>query len=154
MASTWPPWEEPSLWNAAVHCEVAYRFLWLRTFHKPIAVRLTFDGKKAHVTATRLGGQGGYAPGTVEVRRDHDVPLDAWNRVESALAAAHFDTMPVDELGGNDGAKWIVERAKGGSYRLVERWSPAADGAEAEFRKACEQFLDIAGRDIVQGDIY
>jgi hypothetical protein len=53
-------------------------------------------------------------------------------------------------LGGTDGAQWIVERAKNGRYRMV-RWSPEQNEA---FVAACDVFLDLAGRDIVEGPIY
>ena len=36
-----------------------YRFLWLRTFHNPIMIRLTYDPKGCDLIAKRLDGAGG-----------------------------------------------------------------------------------------------
>lgn len=145
---------EPSLWTASSRGETAYRFLWLRTWGRPIAVRVTFDGAKAHLYATRLSGDGGYDPGKVDVRRDRDLALGDWQHIEAALASASYDTTDVAGDMGLDGAQWIIERAKGGKYRLVERWTPTKTGKYAAFRAACDVFVDLAGRDLVTGDAY
>lgn len=55
---------------------------------------------------------------------------------------------------GADGAQWIIERAKDGEYRMVDRWSPESSGPDAAFRRACETFLALAGEDLVTGDVY
>ena len=65
---------------------------------------------------------------------------------------------PTENVMGNDGAQWVIERAKAGAYRLVERWSPTYDAASAAenagFVRACDLFLDLAGRDLVTGNVY
>jgi hypothetical protein len=57
--------QEPPLWAMAQQSEAhVYRFLWLRTFHQPIAVRLMVKEDGVGVlTAKRLDGTGGYEPG-------------------------------------------------------------------------------------------
>jgi hypothetical protein len=145
---------EPSLWAAALRGETAYRFLWLRTWGRPIAVRVTFDGANARLFATRLSGDGGYDPGKVDVHRERDLETTAIHRVEAAFSAASFDRIDVEGKMGADGAQWVLERAKDGVYRLVERWSPHDNAEYAEFVRACDLFLDLAGRDLVTGDVY
>ncbi len=143
---------EPSLWAAAVRGQTAYRFLWLRTWGRPIAVRATLDGGRAHLFATRLSGDGGYDPGTVDAQRDRDLSPAEWQRIEDAIAAAGFDAIDTEADSGFDGAQWVIERAKGGSYRLVERWS--AKEKYPDFARACDVLLDLAGRDLVTGSVY
>ena len=137
---------EPSLWAAAVRGETVWRFLYLRTWGKPIAVRVTSDG---HLFATRLGGQGGYEPGTIETHRERTLGKSDVARIETALAAASFDTTPTEGELGHDGAQWVIERAKAGQYRLVERWSPDDTGKHPAFLAACNVFIDLAGRDLL-----
>ena len=43
----------------------AVRFLWLRSFHHPIAVRAMRRGASYSLIAVELAGAGGYAPGAV-----------------------------------------------------------------------------------------
>jgi hypothetical protein len=57
--------DEPSLLDAAKDPSLqAYRFIWLRTFHHPVAVRIEVmaDGT-AKLTAKVASGAGGYDPG-------------------------------------------------------------------------------------------
>jgi hypothetical protein len=145
---------EPSLWDAAVRGETAYRFLWLRTWGRPIAVRVTFDGTNARLVATRLTGDGDYVPGAVDVHRERELAKADVRRIEAALSAASFDTIDTENRGGCDGARWVIERAKDGAYRLVERWAPLNKAEYAAFVHACDLFLDLAGRDLVTGDVY
>ena len=136
---------EPSLWAAAVRGETVWRFLYLRTWGKPIAVRVTSDG---HLHATRLSGSGGYDPGTIEAHRERTLGKSDVARIETALAAASFDTTPTEGEMGHDGAQWVIERAKAGQYRLVERWSPDITKTSPAFVAACDVFIDLAGRDL------
>ena len=145
---------EPSLWAAASRGDVVYRFLWLRTWGRPIAVRVTVDGAKSRLVVTRLSGSGGYEPGHVELHRERDLDRADVLRIDSALAAADYDTTSTEGEAGMDGAEWIIERAAAGTYRLVERWSPVPTGPSASFRAACDVFLELAGRDVITGDIY
>jgi len=137
---------EPSLWAAATRGETVWRFLLLRTWGKPIAVRVTSDG---HLFAVRLGGQGGYEPGTIEAHRERVLGKSDVARIESALAGMSFDTTATEAEMGNDGAQWVLERAQAGRYRLVERWSPDDTGKHPSFVAACNVFIDLAGRDLI-----
>ena len=105
----------------------------------------------AHLVATRLSGAGGYEPGSIETQRERDLPLSDVTKIEAALDAAQFDELPPRTMGGLDGAEWIVERAKHGTYRIVARWSP---GEDDPFARACNLFLALAGRDLVVGHVY
>jgi hypothetical protein len=62
--------------------------------------------------------------------------------------------MDTESKAGTDGAQWIIEHASDHRYRLVERWTPKSDPDQAAFVRACEKFLELAGRDLVTGDVY
>jgi hypothetical protein len=136
---------EPSLWAAATRGETVWRFLLLRTWGPPIAVRVTADG---HLFVTRLSGQGGYDPGTINQHRERVLSKADVARIEAALAAMKFDTTDTEGDMGNDGAQWVLERAQAGKYRLVERWSPDDTKKDPAFLAACNVFIDLAGRDL------
>jgi hypothetical protein len=142
---------EPSLSCGPRADGFAFRFLWLRSFHHPVTVRVEKVGDSAAVTAVELGGTGGRAPeGVVK-------------RVQRALSAAELDAflaklnqVRVEEMQkglarfGIDGAQWIVEGVKNGQYQVVDRWSPGP-GAYRDLGKA---FLGLAGFEIPVTDFY
>jgi hypothetical protein len=66
---------EPSLSEATKYkLLVTYRFLWLRTFHHPIAIRLTIrrDGT-GFLTGKMTSGHGGYEPGLLSVNNSIEI---------------------------------------------------------------------------------
>jgi len=137
---------EPSLWASAVRGETVWRFVYLRTWGKPIAIRVTSDGK---LFATRLSGSGGYDPGKIDTHRERTLAKSDVARIETALTAASFDTTDTEGPLGQDGAQWVIERAHAGNYRLVERWSPDYTKKDPAFVAACDVFIDLAGRDLL-----
>jgi hypothetical protein len=145
---------EPPLPTLAA--DESVRFVWLRTFDKPIAVRVTRRGAEYELVAVRNGGAGGYEPGAVEAYRKLALEPAAWARVQAALTAAHFDTLraqPAREQ-GLDGAQWVVERVQEGSYHLAERWQPKEKGEHAAFRALCDLLVSLAGPGLVTGKVY
>jgi hypothetical protein len=77
-----------------------------------------------------------------------------WRAIEDALALARFDEIDPRPVIGCDGALWIVEAVRRGSYRVVERWCPSIDSPDEASARACCLFLDLAGADIVTGSVY
>lgn len=125
---------EPSLWEwSKAQSAPSYRFLWLRTFHHPIAIRLDVNANgTSRLTAKMASGKGGYAPG--KLVKDVSVTLSKeqtdWflGKIEEYKFWDLPSTQETAGTVGCDGAQWIVEGIKGRSYRIVERWSPQ-DGA-------------------------
>lgn len=122
---------EPSLWELSRQKPEAevYRFLWLRTFHHPIAVRLVVrKSGSGWINSHMTTGKGGYQPGRIT---QFSVSWLTKNRTQSFLAAldsADFWNLPTHPDDKNvvklDGAHWILEGVKNGKYRLIDRWSP------------------------------
>ncbi len=119
---------EPSLWRLSQQNPPIemYRFTWLRSFDRPIAVRVVVDEKRKAVVLTKiLSGKGGYEPGKLVVSRSKR--LDATPAM--AFAREPFDGLDVPTLTADDritldGAEWIVEWVKDGDYHVVVRTSP------------------------------
>ncbi|WP_422508465.1 hypothetical protein [Stenotrophomonas sp. GZD-301] len=101
-----------------------YRLLWLRTFHHPVAVRITASAGQYQLVATELDGAGGYAPGKVLRRKAHALTPEQFDRIEALIQDNGFWTLPQsDDQGGTDGSSWIIEAASD-RHHLVSRWSP------------------------------
>lgn len=154
---------EPSLSCGQLAASESYRFLWLRTFHEPIAVRVSRTGERHTLDAVILDGAGGYDPGKVARRVQRELTQADWTRVSLALEQMNFQSMPSAEpwdvsedpaTGGlilrtsNDGAQWILER-RSGSYHAIDRHG-GADGTG----EAGRIFLDLSGLGIAEDDIY
>lgn len=122
-----------------------YRFTWLRTFHRPIAVRVERRGEIARLIAIELDGAGGYAPGKPARRVDRALSQAEWAGFRRAVERAGFWTLsPTSEHWGADGAQWILEGRTPKGYHVAVRWTPAADGPDAAFRATCVQMLSLA----------
>jgi hypothetical protein len=142
--------QEPSLSCGAVETE-AYRFLWLRTFHAPIAVRLAVTGKMVRLASVQLSGAGGYSPGTVVDRSERMLLPAEWDQVHEALNLARFwSTSSWQPSAGADGAQWIIEGRLDSRYHVVDRWSPRA----GTFRSLGLLLLRIADISVPNGDVY
>jgi hypothetical protein len=149
---------EPSLWEMAQDPKAeAYRFLWLRSFHHPIAVRLVVRSSGSGWMHTRMtSGKGGYGPGRII---HSGVFWLAKTKTQSFLAAIdgldfwNLPTFPgTDESSvGLDGAQWIVEGVKGGRYHVVDRFSP---GTANPVREIGMLALKLGRMEIRSAEVY
>ena len=119
---------EPSLLELAKTRAHVYRFLWLRTFHNPVAVRLNVDDDGTSVLTVRVtNGKGGYAPGALVKNETRRLSKDYTQGFLEQVRELDYWKLPTNEAGnsrGCDGAEWILEAVKDGRYKLVVRWSP------------------------------
>lgn len=152
--------DEPSLWKLAQDGpEMQYRFLWLRSFHAPVSVRILIRSQRSADLYLKVAdGAGGYSPGQlVENRVISLTPTDI-GRVMRAITHADFwkmirdrddcgDPLPAVESSDvdticitTDGARWILEGADRGQYHVVSQYSPG----DGEFRDLCLLLLQLA----------
>jgi hypothetical protein len=83
---------EPSLWELSKSQSAeSYRFLWLRTFNRPVSARLTIakDGS-GDLSIKVLSGSGGYAPGHLTQDRSIKVAKDSVDYFLQLLAKQSF----------------------------------------------------------------
>jgi hypothetical protein len=154
---------EPSLAVRARNRQAhSYRFLWLRSFDPPIALRLDIapDGSGT-LTVKATGGKGGFEIGTLVTSRRLRLPRAEVRRFLSALATARFwqlrrrEPTVTEHADGSitihfDGAHWIMEAVKSGRYHVVDRWSPE----RGAFREAALFLLRRSGLRIRPDRIY
>lgn len=129
-----------------------YRFLWLRTFQHPIAVRITRSRQTAQLDFVELSGRGGYEPGTVLRRVEKQIPVASLKRLDEALARADFWALPVNSPNdvGFDGSRWVIEGRRANTYHVVDRFTPR----DGPFKALGLLFLQLAGIDVPAAEIY
>jgi len=128
--------KEPLLLNRPY--KTVYRFTWLRSFHKPVAIRIEKKGDTCVVTWKQSSGAGGYEPGQLTVSGSAIISEEQWNGFVALLQASHFWNMPTISKtpSGFDGARWIIEGMEDHRYHVVDRWS----ARDTDFGK-CGQYL-------------
>jgi len=120
----------------------SYRFLWLRTFHHPISIRVSRTGDHYFMEVKQLSGLGGYEPGTLDVNWGCAISEDEWDLFLTHLEHSNFWLMPAQgDVVSTDGAQWIMEGYRESRYHVVDRQSPAP-GAYAD---ACLYLLRQSG---------
>jgi hypothetical protein len=121
--------KEPSLTASNSPSAESYRFLWLRTFNNPVAIRLDLQPDGTGVLTTKVAnGESGFFQVKKHLIQDVSRPLTR-EQVQEFLAQvkrANFWSLPsnVNDQEGTDGSQWIIEGAKKGKYHVVDRWSP------------------------------
>lgn len=121
--------EEPSLFQESKRSSAeSYRFVWLRTFHHPVVVRvdLQADGS-AKVTTKVSSGAGGYEPGKLVENTSRPLTQQQTEKFLATIQRLQFRELPAHEnpeTAGCDGAQWIIEGVRDGEYHVVDRWSP------------------------------
>lgn len=127
-----------------------YRFLWLRTFHHPVAVRVTNSDGMSQLIAVELDGAGGYEPGKEARRISRELTGAEMSSLEQELDEQNFWRLPSqEEVFGLDGSRWIIE-ACAKECHVIDRWTPN----EGPARVLGERFLALAGWDFRGGDGY
>lgn len=119
---------EPSLWERSKsQKEESYRFLWLRSFHHPVAVRVDIkpDGS-SEVTVKITSGAGGSAPGDLTKNASTVLTKVQTDRFLSEVKKVGLWQIErrLRDQSGTDGAEWIIEGVRDQAYCVVTRWSP------------------------------
>jgi len=118
--------DEPSLLEETKESSLeSYRFLWLRTFHHPVAVRLDIKGDgSGRLTIKIANGAGGYKPGKIE-NTAHSMEREQIEKFLGQVKNLGFWDLPsYDTTMGFDGSEWIIEGARDGKYHVANRWTP------------------------------
>ena len=146
--------DEPSLWSLSkTQNEEAYRFLWLRTFHHPVAIRIDVNADgTSQVISKMTSGAGGYDPGQLVLNSKSLLTKDQTDSFLGKIKEHQFWQLPTKrESGGLDGAQWILEGVKDGKYHIVDRWSPTDGPVRAIGLLMLNEFTNLK---ILKKEIY
>lgn len=145
---------EPSLFQEKDSNVQIYRFLWLRTFHHPVAVRVIILSDGSATVMTKMAdGTGGYKPGKLILDKTEALVPEKAQILSEKVRRLLYAPVPlrVQENNGRDGAQWILEGMDHGRYRLIERWRPQ----DGPVRDLGLYFLRDLGRlDLKPDEIY
>jgi len=164
--------EEPSL-DPAISPQSpkdSIRFLWLRTFDPPVAIRIERNDNGATLFLKEADGKGGYSPGTLRRSERHQLTDAEWESVVAAINECGFWTMPIERVqegvledgrvvsigGGSDGAEWILEVARGSTYRVIHRNTPGDDifNKDQAYRECCLLILSLSQLEVPAEKLY
>ena len=144
----------------------SYRFLWLRTFDPPIAVRMDVKADGTGTVTTKVAdGQAGFPETSKRVvekrsrvltREQTGAFLAQINRVNFWGIVTNID--PGDAMDvQTDGSEWVLEGVKGDKYHVVARWSPDVNrmhGCKAIFDLGMTLAVDLAQLKIPKDKMY
>ena len=126
--------EEPSfLPLIQVSTQTEYRFLWLRSFHHPIVVRIEVlpDGTGILTTKTG-GGAGGYQPKAIIQNQSSKLTSLQIQQFQNLLKKVSFRSLSTTSSTGEivcDGSEWVIEAVDSGRYHVITRSSPSRGAA-------------------------
>lgn len=138
---------EKPLWPPSAASERTYRFTYLGALSEPKSVALTIlpDGS----------GQIRMTPAQESSDHSNDeqfltVSANDVSDFLGRLDKAHFWEMPTQsQHRGLDGADWMMEGVRGGTYHIVVRWCPGSYNFSSEgetFADAARFLFQLAGR--------
>lgn len=144
---------EPSLWALSREDPgaVAFRFTYLPSFRRPLAVRVIPAGDSATLHAVRLDAVSGYAGGKPTDRRTVKLSEDQWAGLKRLVNDAGFWTLPNEmwTSGVADGAGYVFEGIEGGKYHVViANNNPRPDDRYRRYKALCEEMIKLSGNHI------
>ncbi len=144
---------EPSLWLLSQKDPkaVAYRFTWLPSFRRPLAIRVIASGEGATLYAVLLDASSGYLGGKPVNRKSIKLSRDQWAELRRYLNDAKFWSMPTRlwTNGIADGAGYVVEGVERGRYHAVNaNTNPEPDDQYRRYKALCEAMVKLSGIDV------
>jgi len=142
--------KEPLLFNKNLNKEV-YRFTWLRTFDKPVVVRIENFEEKYKLTWKLCDGAGGYEPGNLTINKSVELNPETWKMFKSKLDTLDYWNMSLGRMSiGTDGSEWILEGVDKEKYKVVTVWTPS----KGKFYDACNYLLTLTDLEINEKNKY
>ena len=132
--------------------DVYFRFLWLRTFNRPVLVSLYKAGSGYHLYYKTLSGQSGYDPGSLEVSQEKPASANDMAYILSLAAAKDYWNLSTSDknIWGFDGARWILEAKVKDVYHIVDRWS----NDQGSLQEVCKALFFLTGVKLEPREIY
>jgi len=116
------------------------RFLWLRTNHEPVTVRVSKSEKESKIYLKTTSGLGGYEPGSIVKNENRLLSDKEIKTIIEDLDSLQFWQMAYEKCLMMDGAEWILEARNENRYHVVTRSSPES----GKFREFCLNLLKLA----------
>lgn len=148
--------KEPSLYDETKVSQLeSYRFLWLRSFHRPVSIRLDMVGAFRATLTIKIGEPPG-GDGSTRLFQTTKKVLTREQAVrfsEQVSQAGFWELAGFTglEARGPDGSEWIIEGLRDHRYHVASRWTPR----DGPIRALGLSFLtDLAGLKLAPSEIY
>ena len=123
----------------------AYRFLWLRSFHPPVSIRIWRHNNEYCMTVKQLDSVDRYIDGrpvpaeNLVVNSTRPLSREEWTTFKQLLDGTRFWELPTFDVVplANDGAFWMLEGVANGRHHFIDRQSPE----HGAFYEACVYLL-------------
>jgi hypothetical protein len=146
--------KEPSLLQLCENpAAESYRFLWLRTFHPAVSVRIEPSADGTGDVITKIGNsKSGFGAGSLRSQKRRKLTE---NEIGLFLAKLRFSNIlqepALEDVLALDGASWVFEAVKEGKYKIVDRHSPK-DGPVRQIGLA--MMIKFAKLKLLYQDVY
>ena len=142
--------KEPVLFSDSSQIEI-YRFVWLRTFHNPISIRIERQQNIYLLTWKLCNGAGGYEPGLLTIAKQKQIDDVTWEKFKTLLNQIDFWNMDTEaKVMGYDGSQWILEGKEGNKYHVVDRWTPRGN----KYSQCCDFLIGLTDLTFSDRDKY
>jgi hypothetical protein len=143
---------EPVIFQSKDTAEV-YRFLWLRSKHNPISIRIQKVYPKTMLTLKILEGAGGFVTGKLVRDTSFYISKNEWNIFKSKVTQIDFWNLSQTEIvDGKDGSEWVLEALNEGMYHFVDRWSPN-ETRNKDFMDLCEYLISLSKIELKESEV-
>jgi hypothetical protein len=144
----------------------SYRFLYLRSFHKPVLINLKYGPNVASITYKELDNNGDVEFGSLSIVKEitvrkrmteqglpKEINVQSFLEHISGEARMYVWKQPfkIKQGLGVDGATWTIEGVKEGKCHVVTRWSP--DRADP-IRIFAETLIQLSGNRFYYDEVY
>lgn len=124
------------------------RFLWLRSFDRPISVRVECR-EECRLLAIELSGTAGFPPlGGIEKRQSRSLSREEAESLRSRLQDADLWSGQPSAGIGFDGAQWIIEAQGPRGYIAWDVWSPGEAPEYQSFVNLCTYLIQLSGFEV------
>lgn len=141
---------EPDLYNMKVDDATIYRFTWLRSFHKPIAIRIENIGEDYFLYWKVGKGAGGYLPKGLFKEGRKKITFKEWKNFENLLRNENFVNLRnYQSMIIGDGATWTMEEKTFDAFRAKQTKNP-----DTNFYRSCMYLIKLTGLVIPEEETY
>jgi hypothetical protein len=106
-----------------------FRFLWLRTFNRPVMIKMEHSKNKTLLTIKVTDGFGGYTSGLVKttiIKEFNDTVFTKFNKILENTNFWQMKFSHKEDMNISDGSDWLYEANFKGKYQITECASPTS----------------------------
>ena len=127
-----------------------YRFTWLRSFHKPIAIRIEKTGDLVRLYYKVGKGMGGYKPKGIKSSGKKTLSITEWDNFVKLVEAMDYNSWDNNsEMTMMDGSEWMIEHKTSTQFQAKK-----TNIAGEDFTKAGLYLVGLANIKIPEEEIY